>query len=65
VAHVEFIEDELQGGTSGSPLVTPEGAAFSLVSVGIGDPDRHTEDYAAPMLAARLPAWLVQAGRDA
>jgi hypothetical protein len=50
----------IQGGMSGSPIVTLEGVAVSLVSLSSGtkDIEEHTECGPSPVLSDRLPAWL-------
>jgi hypothetical protein len=54
-----WAEGAVEGGMSGSPIVTAEGMAVSLVTRTIGDPDQSSDDTRDPLLAARLPAWLV------
>ena len=51
----------VRDGMSGSPIVTPEGVAVSLISFFGGETDVEslTETGPNPLLAVRLPAWLV------
>ena len=62
VLWVDETDGPIQGGMSGSPIVAPDGSAIGLVSTcsGTGDLEQHTETGPTPLLAARLPAWLVK-----
>jgi hypothetical protein len=56
-----WIEDStagIKGGMSGSPIITEDGAAIGVVSIGkgTGDRDRHTEGGPNPHLAYHLPS---------
>jgi hypothetical protein len=55
----------VQDGMSGSPIVTPEGVAVSLISFFGGEIDIEslTETGPNPLLAVRLPAWLAPGPR--
>ncbi len=47
-------------GCSGSPIVTSDGCAVGVVSVGsLSDGKPSTEQYGQPRLASVLPAWLL------
>jgi hypothetical protein len=60
---IEGAAEGIRGGMSGSPIVTPEGAAIGVVCVSSGgdDPTEHRESGPNPELFAHLPAWIAKA----
>ena len=59
---LEGAAEPIQAGMSGSPVVSPEGAAIGIVctSVSTTENDHGTGGGPNPELAAQLPAWLLR-----
>ena len=62
---IEKAAEGIQGGMSGSPILTPDGVAIGVVSVAsgvvvegrtLGDP---CEGGPNPLLSANLPGWVM------
>ena len=54
--------EPIRAGMSGSPIMSPEGAAIGVVCISSGGSYDHREGGPNPALAAHLPAWILHAG---
>jgi hypothetical protein len=54
--------ERIRCGMSGSPIMSPEGAAIGVVCISSGGSYDHREGGPNPALAAHLPAWILHAG---
>jgi hypothetical protein len=57
---IKDVAEPIRGGMSGSPIISPEGAALGIVSVSIGTPEDHHDSGPNPELGAHLPIWLAR-----
>jgi hypothetical protein len=58
--HVTEPAGEIQGGMSGSPIVTEDGSAIGVVTLSSESEGKAQEGGPSPCLTLHLPAWLVR-----